>query len=601
MTMIQLIACIGMIAGLFIVLHVSPRELSDSLFSRLTAAPGSIRADINETTRRKKAGFLRREITEAQAVLAASGRADRFPMVCFTSLLCFALGACIAIAAGNAFLVPVLAVGLMLTPFWYVKLTAGSFKKDVAAELETALSVITTAYLRTENFQQAVEENVRYLHPPVQEVFQRFLMRIKHIDPDMDAALTDLKAAIDNEVWREWCDAVMACQADRSLKSILTPIVSKLSDMRVVNAELENLVFGPRKEFITMAILVLINIPLVRFINKDWYHTLVATIPGQMVIAVCLAAVFVSFAFVVKLTQPIEYRRWRVKLLLFLFGAALAAGLYFVLADLLKIPRLATERALISAGRKERSLVKSMETLVLGWSLKLAPLIRLDAYKRRRLETKLTAAGLDMTPEVFTAYTVLKPCLILLGIIPCLLILPILTPLVVVLALLTYFKESRRADELCKARMELVEGELPRFVATIHQELAASRDVLRILENYKKHAGPDFARELDVLTADMRSSSYEAALIRFEARMGSAIISDIVRGLVGILRGDDGRMYFQMLSHDLKALELQRLKAKAAKIPPKIRVFSFLMLMCFMLTYIVIIVYQIINSLGALF
>ena len=32
MTMIQLIACIGMIAGLFMVLHVSPRELSDSLF-----------------------------------------------------------------------------------------------------------------------------------------------------------------------------------------------------------------------------------------------------------------------------------------------------------------------------------------------------------------------------------------------------------------------------------------------------------------------------------------------------------------------------------------------------------------------------------------
>ena len=46
-----------------------------------------------------------------------------------------------------------------------------------------------------------------------------------------------------------------------------------------------------------------------------------------------------------------------MKLLLFLFGAALAAGLYFVLADMLKIPRLATERALISAGRKERSLV----------------------------------------------------------------------------------------------------------------------------------------------------------------------------------------------------------------------------------------------------
>lgn len=290
-----------------------------------------------------------------------------------------------------------------------------------------------------------------------------------------------------------------------------------------------------------------------------------------------------------------------MKLLLFLFGAALATGLYFVLADLLKIPRLATERALISAGRRDRSLIKSLETLILGWSLKLAPFIKMDDYKHRRLESKLAAAGLDMTPEVYAAYGILKPALILLGIIPCLMVLPILSPLVVVLALLTWFKESRRADELVKARMELIEGELPRFVATIHQELAASRDVLRILENYKKHAGPDFCRELDVLTADMRSSSYEAALIRFEARMGSAIVSDIVRGLIGILRGDDGRMYFQMLSHDLKALELQRLKAKAVKIPPKIRVFSFVMLMCFMMTYIVIIVYEIIHSLGALF
>ena len=309
MTMIQLIACIGMIAGLFMVLRISPAEMSDSIFSRLTAAPGSIRADINETTKRKKAGFFRREITEAQAVLAASGREGKFPMVCMASLVLFALGACIAILAGNAFLVPVLAVGFMLAPFWYVKLTAGSFKKDVAAELETALSVITTAYLRTENFQQAVEENVRYLHHPVQEVFQRFLTRIKHIDPDMDAALHDLKYAIDNEVWQEWCEALAACQYDRSLKTTLNPIVAKLSDMRIINGELENLVFGPRKEFISMAALVVLNIPLLYFLNKDWYATLMTTVPGKAVLAVCAAAIFLSFARVVKLTQPIEYRR----------------------------------------------------------------------------------------------------------------------------------------------------------------------------------------------------------------------------------------------------------------------------------------------------
>jgi flagellar protein FlaJ len=104
-----------------------------------------------------------------------------------------------------------------------------------------------------------------------------------------------------------------------------------------------------------------------------------------------------------------------------------------------------------------------------------------------------------------------------------------------------------------------------------------------------------------MLAADMRSSSYEAALTRFEARLNSPMLSDVVRGLIGVLRGDDSTVYFQMLAHDFKQLELQRLKSEAQKIPPKIRVFSFLMLMCFLFTYLAIIAYEIIKSLGGMF
>ncbi|MEG1577789.1 MAG: hypothetical protein RR336_03380, partial [Oscillospiraceae bacterium] len=287
----------------------SPMDFTQGIFQRLTSAPRSIRAEINETTRRKKKSFLRREMEDAQTILKATGKEARFPVICAVSLLLFAIGAAIAIVMGNFFLVPVMAVGMMFLPFWYVKLTAGHFKKDVSAELETALSIITTAYLRSEDFLTAVGENISYLNQPVCGVFQSFLTRVRNIDPNMDAALAELRGSIDNEVFREWCDAVIACQYDRGLKTTLTPIVAKLSDMRVVNGELENLVFGPRKEFITMAALVVLNIPLLKFINADWYAALMHTIPGQIVLAVCAAAIFISFAFVVKLTQPIEYRR----------------------------------------------------------------------------------------------------------------------------------------------------------------------------------------------------------------------------------------------------------------------------------------------------
>ena len=79
--------------------------------------------------------------------------------------------------------------------------------------------------------------------------------------------------------------------------------------------------------------------------------------------------------------------------------------------------------------------------------------------------------------------------------ISCLLLLPLLTPLVVILAVLSYFKEARKADEQLKTKRDQIEGELPRFVATVEQSLKASRDVLAMLEAYKKNAGPAFAHE----------------------------------------------------------------------------------------------------------
>ena len=289
-----------------------------------------------------------------------------------------------------------------------------------------------------------------------------------------------------------------------------------------------------------------------------------------------------------------------MKFLLFSFGAFLAAGLFFFAAEAVKLPQLTYERAMRSAvGGASR--LPSFDALCLEWAGKLAKHIRLDQYRRRRLERTLAAAGMDVAPEVYEAYTLVKPGVILLCALICLAFLPLLAPLLAVLAVLVYFKESRRADELAAKRRAGIEAELPRFVATIEQELAASRDVLTILENYKKHADSAFAQELGVLTADMRSGSYEAALTRFEGRVGSPSLSDIVRGLLGVLQGDDGRMYFQMLGHDLRQRELQQLRAEAAKILPKIRVFSFLMLSCFLLTYIVVIVMQIMQSMQTLF
>lgn len=309
MIALLLMACVGLVAGSFMLIRLKPVEFTDALFQALMKRRKSIRDDIAEATQQKKPSFLRKEILEAQEILAMTGRDNQFSMICAVSILLFIIGAAIAILLENAFLLPVLAVGMMFIPFWYVRLTATHYKRDIAAELETALSIITTAYLRNEDIVTAVEENLRYLNPPVKAVFSDFLSRIKMIDPDIGAALKAMKGRVDNNIFHEWCDAMADCQFDRSLKSTLTPIVNKLSDTRIVNGELDNLVYEPRKEFIVMVILVAGNVPLMYFLNKSWFEILMFNPIGQIMLAVTTAAIFICTALVIKVTRPIEYKR----------------------------------------------------------------------------------------------------------------------------------------------------------------------------------------------------------------------------------------------------------------------------------------------------
>lgn len=287
--------------------------------------------------------------------------------------------------------------------------------------------------------------------------------------------------------------------------------------------------------------------------------------------------------------------------ILFCSGLLFAAGAYFILAGLLNLPTLATTRAVIQAGHTDRRSTKNFDAVVLELAARLSKFIRLDTYKRRKTEATLKSAGILMTPETFMAKAIIKAGMPALGIIPAFFIFPILCPVLIFLAIAIFFKEIMSADEALKKKRNEIEYELPRFVSTVAQQLRASRDVLSILEKYRKTAGVDMRNELDITIADMQSGNLETALVRFESRMGSVILSDTIRGLISVIRGDNGIAYFELLAHDFKQFEIQRLKLLAMKRPGKIRKYSFYMLACFILMYLGILFMEIMTALHGLF
>ena len=278
-----------------------------------------------------------------------------------------------------------------------------------------------------------------------------------------------------------------------------------------------------------------------------------------------------------------------------------AFGIYLIVADRLKIPYLKSSKAIMNMGRTDRKLTTSIEAVIMDLSIKLSRFIPMDKYKKNRLSATLRAAGISMTPECYQAHAILKALVVALLAIPCFIIFPLMAIVVFILAVLVYFKEYQKAEEQMQSKRDAIDTELLRFVSTIEQELKTSRDVLSILESFKKNTTPALADELGITCADMRSGGYEVALMRLEARVNSPQLSDVVRGLISVIRGDDGIMYFQMLAHDFKQMELRKLKAQAQKIPGKIRIFSLIMLMLFLATFLIVIAAQVIQSLGVMF
>lgn len=301
----RILAFMAIVVGVFRLLGLKFTDLFRDFINR----PQSIRTQINEATNRKKKRFVIRQIEEISEIMRLTDREEKIPVVFIASCVFAIIGTIIASVIDNVFMIPVLGIGMMFLPMWYIKLTASHYKKDISEELETALSIISTAYIRNEDIVTAVEENISYLNPPIKNVFADFLIQLKLIDSDVIKAIENLKTKVDNDVFGEWCDALIQCQSDRSLKSTLTPIVTKLSDIRVVNSELELMLAEPRKEFIIMAMLVVANIPLMCFLNKDWYSVLMFSTIGKIILAVDFAAIFICGAFVVKMTRPIEFRR----------------------------------------------------------------------------------------------------------------------------------------------------------------------------------------------------------------------------------------------------------------------------------------------------
>lgn len=278
-----------------------------------------------------------------------------------------------------------------------------------------------------------------------------------------------------------------------------------------------------------------------------------------------------------------------------------AAGIYCFALILLKVPAKRTAKAIKSTAARNRPAAVSFKNTYNDISLFLSKFVRLNEFKKKELSDSLKIANIAMTPELFTARAIVKSVGIALLSIPLFFIFPIFGILILALAVLMYFREMQRVDSCIKEKRRQIELDLPRFVYAISQETQLTHDVITILERHKDNFSSYFNEEIEITIADMRTGNYEAAITRFEGRIGSTNLSEVCRGLIEMIRGNDTHVYWETLAIRFSELQKQQLREIALKIPPKVHRLSFFLMMSMMLLYVVVLGWELISNMGILF
>ncbi|MEG2020249.1 MAG: hypothetical protein RR087_00675 [Oscillospiraceae bacterium] len=295
-------------------ININPQLLIKNTFVKATSVvkqsnrKETLKTFVNKLNGINKEKYLKKIQSEAILTLTKTGQAQQYKKTLRFSVLIGSLGFALSLVLlKNIFLAPILGIGLYFIPLWCVRFRQYSFTRYINEELELALSMTTTSYIRSNDIISAIEENVSNFGGAVKTEFQSFLKRVKTVNPSVKEELETLKASLDCPLFQSWCDLVILCQDDYTLKGALPPIIRKFSDLKRQQLENETNMMLPMKEAVTMIAIVLFCIPLLYFLNSEWFYFLMHSVFGQISVAISFLCILTTINKAIRLSGPIEF------------------------------------------------------------------------------------------------------------------------------------------------------------------------------------------------------------------------------------------------------------------------------------------------------
>ena len=297
-----------------------------------------------------------------------------------------------------------------------------------------------------------------------------------------------------------------------------------------------------------------------------------------------------------------------------IIGTFLSLGIFNFLLVICNSPDGKTSKIIKNLNKKKMTVISAGSFYDSMINL-LSKLFYISEEKQLIIENDLRNADISIRPKLYLAKALVRALKFLLPV-PIFLFIFLMTKSQLILSLIflfmaficavvfikQFFSYKSEYLKIMAIKRKDIEADLPKLVYSIANEINHSHDVLTILEKHKDSMGECFQHELNITVSDMRSGNYEVALQRLESRISSATLSEVVRGLIEMTKGNDTKVYWETLAFRLDEFLKQELRREANKVPAKVQKLSgFVFGFSIAVPVVIVMIYEIVTKIGLFF
>lgn len=279
----------------------------------------------------------------------------------------------------------------------------------------------------------------------------------------------------------------------------------------------------------------------------------------------------------------------------------LIVGMFMTVSSILKLPPQRASQRLRSVSGKATMTEMLKRHLLLPVIKIVAPFIRIDDFKERRMKIKLERAELKLSPKEYYARAfIMVAGVFVIGMIMSLTVMTEMSVVVCILSVVVYFHFIGDVNDKLKEKDERIEREMPKFVRAIVQGLKTERDVIKLMETYSEIAEAGLRYDIEVLVLDLKSGNFENAMLDFDKRVGNAYMSRLTKSLIAVNRGDNQEAALNHLLSDMSLLSHETMQRELNKRPGRVRMMVIPIVAIGILTLFYVVGVNLFDSLGGI-